>query len=176
MSQLLVGLQKYVDIRQLLIQGAEKEYENAQKKYRQFRSIEQLYEQQDKVADFFEIVYEKFEKEIDNFFDERIGDVQEANSFYKLKTKFLDRKLKGLQSLVVKQNFEIENSKSFYKQEVSILQSEITEIKKDFSQNLADVKSSMILCGFEDEIDAVNNNSVPDVEMMEGMDPDMNGN
>lgn len=115
MSQLLVGLQKYVDIRQLLIQGAEKEYENAQKKYRQFRSIEQLYEQQDKVADFFEIVYEKFEKEIDNFFDERIGDVQEANSFYKLKTKFLDRKLKGLQSLVVKQNFEIENSKSFYK-------------------------------------------------------------
>ena len=48
------------------------------------------------MADFFEIVYEKFEKEIDAFFDKRFGDVSEANSFYKLKTKFLDRKLKGL--------------------------------------------------------------------------------
>jgi hypothetical protein len=48
------------------------------------------------VADFFELIYEKFEKEIDSFFDQRLGDVNEANSFYKLKTKFLDRKLKGL--------------------------------------------------------------------------------
>lgn len=115
MSQLLVGLSKYADMKVLLIKGAEKAYEDANKKYKQCKSIEQIYEQPDKVADFFEIVYEKFEKEVDGFFDERIGDVQEANSFYKLKTKFLDRKLKGLQSLVVKQNFEIEHSKHFYK-------------------------------------------------------------
>jgi hypothetical protein len=55
-----------------------------------------MFEEPEKVSDFFEIVYEKFEKEIDSFFDERIGDVVEANTFYKLKTKFLDRKLKGL--------------------------------------------------------------------------------
>jgi len=34
---------------------------------------------------------------------------------------------------------------------VEQLQCEITEIKKDFSQNLADVKSSMILCGMDGE-------------------------
>ena len=32
-----------------------------------------MYEQPDRVADFFEIVYDKFEKEIDAFFDSRSG-------------------------------------------------------------------------------------------------------
>lgn len=48
------------------------------------------------MCDFFDIIYEKFEKEIEAFFDSRINNVGEANSFYKLKTKYLDRRLKGL--------------------------------------------------------------------------------
>ena len=83
-------------MKSLLIKGAEKAFEDAAKKYKACKSIEQVYEQPEKVADFFDIIYEKFEKEIDSFFDSRLGDVHEANAFYKLKTKFLDRKLKGL--------------------------------------------------------------------------------
>lgn len=69
----------------------------------------------------------------------------------------------GLQTQLVKQNFEIQNSKTFYKQEVHMLQSEIGEIKKDFSQTLIDVKSSMLggygMPGGEDDI-----TSTPDIE------------
>ncbi len=48
-----------------------------------------------------------------------------------------------------------------------MLQSEISEMKKDFSQNLADVKSSMIMCGYEDENEENENTSMPhgDMEM-----------
>lgn len=108
-------------MRAILIKGAEKAFEDATKKYKQCKNIETVYDQPDKISDFFDIVYEKFEKEIDTFFDSKINDVLEANSFYKLKTKFLDRRLKGLQQTVVKQNFEIANAKSFYKNEVSLL-------------------------------------------------------
>ena len=80
----------------MLIKGAEKTFEDAVKKYNSCKGIEAIYEQPEKLSDFFEMVYEKFEHEIDGFFDARFGDVLEANSFYKLKTKFLDRKLKGL--------------------------------------------------------------------------------
>jgi hypothetical protein len=132
-------------MKMILIKGAEKAFEDAAKKYKQSKSIEQIYEQPDKVADFFDIMYEKFEKEIDDFFDQRIGDVAEANSFYKLKTKYLDRKLKGLQLIVVKQDLEIAETKNIYKEEVSKLICEIQDVKQDFSQNLADVKSSMLM-------------------------------
>lgn len=81
----------------LLIKGAEKAFEDAQKKYKASKVIESVFDTPEKAADFFDIIYEKFEKEIDGFFDTRMNDVLEANSFYKLKTKFLDRKLKGLQ-------------------------------------------------------------------------------
>ena len=132
--QLVIGLSRDPDLRGLLLKGAEKGLEDCALKFKQARMIEQWYEQPEKVADFFEVIYEKFEKEVDQFFDQRFGgDIHEANAFYKLKTKFLDRKLKGLQQLVVKQNFEIANAKSFYQQEVSTIQTEIGELKKDFS-------------------------------------------
>lgn len=86
-------------MKDLIVKGAEKGFDDSMTKYKQCKSIEASYEEgPEKVADFFELIYEKFEKEIDTFFEERgMGDVSEANSFYKLKTKFLDRKLKGLQ-------------------------------------------------------------------------------
>jgi hypothetical protein len=59
----------------LLLKGAEKAYEDANKKFKSCKTIETIFEQPERVSDFFEIVYEKFEKEIDSFFDERIGDV-----------------------------------------------------------------------------------------------------
>lgn len=96
MSQLLIGFDRYTDMKGILIKGAVKAFEDALKKYRDCRNIEQYYATPDKVADFFDAVYEKFEKQIDAFFDSKVGDIQEANSFYKLKTKFLDRKLRGL--------------------------------------------------------------------------------
>ena len=86
----------------ILIKGAEKAFEDAVKKYRHCKNIESLYEQPEKVSEFFDLIYEKFEKEIEAFFDSRINDVAEANCFYKLKTKHLDRRLKGLQQTVVK--------------------------------------------------------------------------
>ena len=63
----------------------------------------------------FDLVYERFEKEIEDFFSQRENDVQEASQFYRLRTKYLDRKVVGLQTQLVKQNFEIQNSKTFYK-------------------------------------------------------------
>lgn len=67
-------------------------------KYKQCKNIENIYQEGvEKIADFFDLIYDKFEKDIDQFFDQRENDVTEASSFYKLKTKFLDRKLKGLQ-------------------------------------------------------------------------------
>ncbi len=87
---------KYEDRKSLLLKGAQKSHEEAAKKFKQARTIEICFGQPDKVADFFDVIYGKFEKQIDGFFETRIGMVQEANSFYKLKTKFLDRKLKGL--------------------------------------------------------------------------------
>jgi hypothetical protein len=62
-------------MRVILIKGAEKSFEDACKKYKSCKNIEKVYDQPDKVADFFDIVYEKFEKEIDGFFDSKIGDV-----------------------------------------------------------------------------------------------------
>lgn len=56
-------------MKSLLMKGAEKSFEDALKKYKVVKSIEAIYEQPEKVADFFEIIYEKFEKEIDAFFD-----------------------------------------------------------------------------------------------------------
>ena len=102
MSQLLVGFNKYPDMRGILVKGAEKAFEDSQKKFKSAKSIENFFEEPDSFQDFFEVIYEKFESEIDQFFEKKICDVQEVNSFYKLKTKYLDRKLKGLQSLVVK--------------------------------------------------------------------------
>lgn len=75
MSQLVIGFSKYADMKNLLVKGAEKAYEDAYKKFQSCRGIEVIYEQPEKVSDFFEIVYEKFEKEIDGFFDSRFGDV-----------------------------------------------------------------------------------------------------
>lgn len=69
MTQLLVGFTKYSDIKSLLIKGAEKAYDDFVKKYKVSKNIEQIYEDQEKVAEFFEIIYERFEKEIDKFFD-----------------------------------------------------------------------------------------------------------
>lgn len=62
-------------MRAILIKGAEKSYDDAMKKYKNCRSIEAVFEYPEKVADFFDLIYEKFEKEIDQFFDTRIGDV-----------------------------------------------------------------------------------------------------
>jgi len=72
--------------------------------------------------------------------------------------------------MVVKQNFEIENSKQFYQQEVSYLHNEITEIKKDFSTNLAEVKSSIMLGGMEEEEMGIGNSSMPDVDLYENQE------
>lgn len=95
-NQLVVGLTKYEDMKGLLLKGAQKSHEEAIKKFRQAKTIETCFDHPEKIADFFDVVYDKFEKQIDGFFESRIGEVSEANSFYKLKTKFLDRKLKGL--------------------------------------------------------------------------------
>lgn len=70
---------------------------------------------------------------------------------------------------MVKQNFEIANARSFYKQEVSMLQSEIGEIKKDFSQNLADVKSSMVQCSHDGDT------SLPQIDIMQSSSIDEEG-
>lgn len=83
-------------MKSLLMKGAEKAFEDAIKKYKNCKNIEQAFEHPEKVADFFDHVYEKFEKQIDGFFDSKLGDVSEANAFYKLKTKYLDRRLQGL--------------------------------------------------------------------------------
>lgn len=62
-------------MRGLLMKGAEKAFEDAVKKYKACKNIEQAYDHPEKVADFFDAIYEKFEKEIDGFFDSRLGDV-----------------------------------------------------------------------------------------------------
>ena len=93
---LLTGFTRYSEMKASLIKGAEKVFEDAVKKYKACKNIEAHYEQPEKVCDFFDIIYEKFEKEVDKFFDSRINDVCDANCFYKLKTKYLDRRLKGL--------------------------------------------------------------------------------
>jgi len=77
------------------------------------------------VADFFEVIYEKYENEIEGFIVTTLNDVKDANQFYKLKTKILDRKLKGLQQIVVKQSFEISNTKNQYKAEFSQIHNEM---------------------------------------------------
>jgi len=64
----------------------------------------------------------------------------------------------------VKQSFEIQTSKNFYQSEVQTLVSEISELKKDFTQNLAEVKSSIAPHGMEE---VIANSSLPDVEMYE---------
>lgn len=91
-------------MKSLIIKGAEKGYEDSLAKYKQCKTIESSFEHgSEKVADFFDLIYEKFEKEVEHFIDQRgLGDVSEANSFYKLKTKYLDRKVKGLEQLVTK--------------------------------------------------------------------------
>lgn len=63
---------------------------------------------------------------------------------------------------MVKQSFEIANSKQYYQNEVSILQSEIANAKNDFSQTLNDVKSSFLHQTYQDD----DQQSVPDVEFM----------
>lgn len=42
----------------LLVKGAEKAFDDAHKKYKSCKSIEILYEQPEKIADFFDIIYE----------------------------------------------------------------------------------------------------------------------
>lgn len=136
MRQLILGISSkdYAPLKDLILKGAEKGFDDCMAKYKQCKNIENSYQDGvERIADFFDLIYEKFEKEIDAFFASREGDVTEASSFYKLKTKHLDRKLRGLQQLVVKQNFEIANAKNFYKNEVTMLQSEIGNIKNDFS-------------------------------------------
>ena len=49
-------------MKSILIKGAVKAFEDAVKKYKSCRSIEQYYNTPDKIADFFDVVYEKFEK------------------------------------------------------------------------------------------------------------------
>lgn len=116
------------------------------------KTIQKYFDREDKVADFFEVVYEKYESEIEGFIATTLNDVKDANQFYKLKTKILDRKLKGLQQIVVKQSFEISNNKSQYKNDISQIQNEMQDLKMNFSQNLAEVKSSIIYNDhFEDE-------------------------
>jgi len=44
MSQLMVGLSKYADMKGLLIKGAEKEYEEAVRKFKQAKALEQFYD------------------------------------------------------------------------------------------------------------------------------------
>ena len=44
MSQLLIGFNKYADMKGLLIKGAEKAFEDAIKKYKQCKSIESSFE------------------------------------------------------------------------------------------------------------------------------------
>ncbi len=53
-----------------------------------------------------------------------------------------------------------------------MLQSEIGDIKKDFSQNLIDVKSSIINCGFPGNEDDIT--STPDVEFLNNSNDDYN--
>jgi hypothetical protein len=89
------------------------------------KSVQKYFDREDKVADFFEVIYEKYENEIEGFIVTTLNDVKDANQFYKLKTKILDRKLKGLQQIVVKQSFEISNTKNQYKAEFSQIQNEM---------------------------------------------------
>jgi hypothetical protein len=69
MRQLIVGLTRESDLKNLLIKGAQKGFDESLLKFKKAKSIEGYYEQPEKVADLFELIYEKFEKEIDNFFD-----------------------------------------------------------------------------------------------------------
>lgn len=62
-------------MKSILIKGAVKAFEDAIKKYKTCRNIEQYYATPDKIADFFDVVYERFEKQIDSFFDSKLGDV-----------------------------------------------------------------------------------------------------
>ena len=89
-------------MQQLLVRGAQKTYEEASRKYENAKSIEKAFDKPEIIVEFFEIVYDKFEKDCDNFIDSWVNEVQDANAFYKLKTKVLDKKMKGLETLVVK--------------------------------------------------------------------------
>lgn len=62
MTQILMGLNQCVEMRSILIKGAVKAFEDAVKKYKSCRSIEQYYKMYDRIDDFFDVVYEKFEK------------------------------------------------------------------------------------------------------------------
>lgn len=41
------------------------------KKHKTCKNIEEIYDDKEKIAEFFEIIYERFEKEIDQFIDKR---------------------------------------------------------------------------------------------------------
>lgn len=96
LQQLVTGFQKYPEMRQILIKGAEKSYDDSVKTLSSAKTIQKYFEREDKVADFFEVIYEKYESEVEAFITTRLNDVKDANQFYKLKTKILDRKLRGL--------------------------------------------------------------------------------
>lgn len=69
---MIIGLNgaQYTDLKHLIVKGAIKGFEEQMLKYKQCKTIEVAFEEGlDKIADFFDLIYEKFEKEIDEFFD-----------------------------------------------------------------------------------------------------------
>lgn len=61
LQQLVTGFQKYPEMRQILIKGGEKSYEDAVKQITSCKGIQKYFDREDKIADFFEVVYEKYE-------------------------------------------------------------------------------------------------------------------
>ena len=68
---MILGLSKaYAELKNIIIKGAEKGLDDSMAKYKQCKNIEATYESgTEKVADFFDLVYEKFEKDIEKFID-----------------------------------------------------------------------------------------------------------
>jgi hypothetical protein len=79
LSQLITGFTQYPDMRGILIKGAEKSYDESVKQLQSVKNIQKYFDREDKVADFFEVVYEKYETEIEGFITTTLNDVKEAN-------------------------------------------------------------------------------------------------
>lgn len=70
-KQFILGISSkdYAPLKDLIFKGVEKGIEDCQSKYKQCKSIEKMGEEVgEKVADFFDLLYEKFETEIEDFF------------------------------------------------------------------------------------------------------------
>lgn len=79
LTQLIMGFTKYPEMRGILIKGAEKSYDDSVKQLQNCKGIQKYFDRDDKIADFFEVVYDKFEKEIEGFISTTLNNVTEAN-------------------------------------------------------------------------------------------------